>query len=203
MLMTNLRHDFIRTHVSDCDGANLDEIRHTFDGLDREATERFAAEEFPSDRVWIERFFDLRYRGQEHTVRTPMMADELEGGRLEPVIARFHDLHEQAYSFRQDDSVEIVNFHVVGWGQVDKPDFVPRTIAGADIGAADKGTRPVVFEGEGAVESRVFERGLLPTGATIDGPAVIEEPACTTIVCPSQRVTVDEFANLVITEVAA
>lgn len=203
MLMTNLRHDFIRTHVSDCDAANLDEIRSIFVELDREATEQFVAEEFPQDRVWIERFLDLRYRGQEHTVRAPIRADELEGSQLESVIARFHDLHEQAYSFRQDDPVEIVNFHVVGWGRVDKPDFVPRTIAGADIEAADKGTRPVVFERERTVESRVFERGLLPTGATIEGPAVIEEPACTTIVCPLQRVTVDEFGNLVITEVAA
>jgi len=203
MLMTNLRHDFIRTSVSDCDAAELDEIRRTFGELDREATEQFVAEEFPEDRVWIERFLDLRYRGQEHTVRVPILAEELEGGRLEPVVARFHDLHEQAYSFRQDDPVEIVNFHVVGWGRVDKPDFVPRAIAGTDIEAADKGTRPVVFEGEGAVESRVFERGLLPTGETIEGPAVIEEPACTTIVCPSQRMTVDEFGNLVITEVAA
>ncbi len=203
MLMTNLRHDFIRTHVSDCDAANLDEIRSIFAELDREATEQFVAEEFPEDRVWIERFLDLRYRGQEHTVRAPIRADELEGSQLESVIDRFHDLHEQAYSFRQDDPVEIVNFHVVGWGRVDKPDFVPRTIAGADIEAADKGTRPVVFERERTVESRVFERGLLPTGATIEGPAVIEEPACTTIVCPLQRVTVDEFGNLVITEVAA
>ena len=99
--------------------------------------------------------------------------------------------------------MEIVNFHVVAWGRVDKPGFVPRTIAGADIETADKGTRPVVFEGEGTIESRVFERGFLPTGTVIEGPAVIEEPACTTIVCPSQRVTVDEFGNLVITEVAA
>jgi len=203
MLMTNLRHDFIRTHVSDCDAANLDEIRRTFAELDREATEQFVAEEFPKERVWIERFLDLRYRGQEHTVRTPIMAEELESGCLEPVVARFHDLHEQAYSFRQDDPVEIVNFHVVGWGRVDKPDFVPRIVEGADRDAANKGTRPVVFEGEGTVESRVFERGLLPTGETIEGPAVIEEPACTTIVYPLQRVTVDEFGNLVITEVVA
>ena len=203
MLMTNLRHDFIRTRVLDCAAANLDEIHYTFAELDREASEQFVDEEFPKDRVWIERFLDLRYRGQEHTVRTPILAKELENSRLEPVVARFHELHDQAYSFRQDDPVEIVNFHVVGWGRVDKPDFVPRMIEGADRKAADKGTRPVVFEGEGTVESCVFERSLLPTGETIQGPAVIEEPACTTIVLPLQRVTVDEFGNLVITEVAA
>jgi len=203
MLMTNLRHDFIRTHVCDCNAANLGAIRTTFSELDCEAGEQFIAEELPKDRIWIERFLDLRYRGQEHTVRVPIRAEELEGGNLDAVIERFHDLHEQSYSFRQDDPVEIVNFHVVGWGRVDKPEFVPQAIDGANRVAAEKGTRPVVFEGEGSMESCVYERGLLPTGETINGPAVIEEPACTTIVCPSQRLIVDEFGNLVITEVAA
>jgi len=203
MLMTNLRHDFIRTRVSDCDEEHLREIRDTFDELGREASGRFVAEKVATDRVWIERFLDLRYRGQEHTVRTPIRPEELDDGLLAPVIARFHDLHEQAYSFRQDDPVEIVNFHVVGWGRVDKPEFLPRAAGGASRAAAEKGTRSVVFEGEGAVESRVFERCLLPIGEVVEGPAVVEEPACTTIVCPSQRLTVDEFGNLVITEVAA
>lgn len=203
MLMTNLRHDFIRTRVCDCDTGNLESIRATFDELDREAGEQFVAEELSPERVWIERFLDLRYRGQEHTVRTPIRAEEIDGGSLDPLIERFHDLHDQAYSFRQDDPVEIVNFHVVGWGRVDKPEFAPHAIEGACRSAAEKGARPVVFEGEGSVDSRVFERGLLPIGETIEGPAVIEEPACTTIVCPSQRVTVDEFGNLVVTEVAA
>jgi len=203
MLMTNLRHDFIRTRVCECDAAHLDAIRETFSELDREAGDQFVAEQLPADRVWIDRFLDLRYRGQEHTVRTPVRSEELDEGELGSLIARFHDLHDQAYSFRQDDPVEIVNFHVVGWGRVDQPEFAPHEIAGASRAAADKGARQVVFEGGKSVESRVFERGLLPTGETIEGPAVIEEPACTTIVCPSQQATVDEFGNLVITEVAA
>jgi len=58
----------------------------------------------------------------------------------------------------------------------------------------------VVFEDAGAVPSRVFERDLLPVGEPIVGPAVVEEPACTTIVCPDQRAVVDRFGNLVITE---
>ena len=203
MLMTHLRHDFIRTRVCACDPAGLEAIRATFAELDREAGDRFVDEALPAERVWIERFLDLRYRGQEHTVRTPIRAEELDGGTLDPVVVRFHDLHEQAYSFRQSDPVEIVNFHVVGWGRVDKPMLAQRRSAEASLAAAGKGIRPVVFENEGSVDSHVFERGLLPTGEAIEGPAVIEEPACTTIVCPSQWVTVDGFGNLVIVEVSA
>jgi hypothetical protein len=38
----------------------------------------------------------------------------------------------------------------------------------------------------------------LPTGADLEGPAVIEEPAASTVVFPGQRLRVDEFGNLVI-----
>jgi len=198
MLMTDLRHDFIRTHILPCETDRLDEIRREFERLEREAAAQYAAEGFPPERVSIDRLLDLRYRGQEHTVRTPIEAIELEAGRLADVATRFHDLHEQAYSFRQDDPIEIVNFHVTAWGSVGKPTVLQHKRGSADETRAAKGSRLVVFEGEGAVRSDVYERSLLPVGRTIAGPAIIEEPACTTIVYPDQRATVDEYGNLVV-----
>ncbi len=203
MLMTNLRHDFIRTRLMSCDPSQISQIAAAFSELEGEAQQQFRDEEFPLERVWVERFLDLRYRGQEHTVRTPVPEGALkDAAEFNLLIEKFHELHEQAYSFRQDDPVEIVNFHVVGWGQVDKPAFTPLTNDGRSLERAFKGERPVDFEDTGTVQSAVYERGLLPTGVKINGPAVVEEPACTTIVCPQQAMTVDRFGNLVITEVA-
>jgi len=201
MLMTNLRHDFIRTRVTPCDEGALPEIRDVFGELEGVANAQFEAEGFPLQRTSISRYLDLRYRGQEHTVRTPVGPDELRADRIDGVIVQFHELHELAYSFRQDDPVEIVNFHVVGWGQVDKPEFRPLSDDGREETDARKGDREVVFEEFGSVMSRVYERSGLPTGARIDGPAVVEEPACTTIVYPDQRLDVDPYGNLVIAEV--
>ena len=48
---------------------------------------------------------------------------------------------------------------------------------------------------------RIYERDLIPLHQAIIGPAIIEEPDCTTVVCPAQQVTVDLYGNLVITEV--
>jgi len=203
MLMTNLRHDFIRTRLMPCSASQISQITVAFSELEDEAQQQFRDEEFPLERVWIERFLDLRYRGQEHTVRTPVPADALrDASQFGLLIEKFHELHEQAYSFRQDDPVEIVNFHVVGWGQEDKPSFAPLANGGRSIERAFKGERPVDFEEVGTVQSKVYEREILPTGIRINGPAVIEEPACTTIVCPQQEMTVDRFGNLVVAEVA-
>jgi len=201
MLMTDLRHDAIRTRVIACESERMKEICDTFRELEDETAARFEAESFPAERVSIERFLDLRYKGQEHTVRTPVAAGDLSEGLLETVVDAFHWLHDQAYSFRQDDPVEIVNFHVVGWGAVDHPRIAPLDARDRMLSAARKGERPVIFEGSGALTGSVFERDLLPIGGLIEGPAIVEEPACTTIVCPGQRLSVDEYGNLVISEV--
>jgi len=200
MLMTDLRHDYIKTYVMPCDGGHLREIDATFSALERAARAQFEAELFTPERVLIERSLDLRYKGQEHTVRTPVSTLDLNDVGITSAIAAFHDLHDQAYSFRQDDPVEIVNFHVVGWGKVDHPDIAPVATDGRDLASAAKEERSVVFEEHGALASRVYERNLLPPGESIEGPAIVEEPACTTIVCPDQHVCVDEYGNLVITE---
>ncbi|HIP98932.1 TPA: hydantoinase/oxoprolinase family protein [Candidatus Bipolaricaulota bacterium] len=202
MLMTNLRHDFIRTHVMPCEDERLSEISHIFAQLQGEAKRQFQQEGFPLQKVWIERFLDLRYKGQEHTVRTPVSEDSLTDGNLGFVIEKFHELHEQAYSFRLDDPVEIVNFHLVGWGEVEKPELKPLEREGRDMDRAFKGERQVYFEELGMVPSKIYERDLIPPGDPILGPAIIEEPACTTVVCPDQQVVVDERGYLVITEVA-
>ena len=202
MLMSDLRHDYIKTHVMPCDDNQLREIDETFSVLERAAKAQFRAERFAPERVSIERSLDLRYKGQEHTVRTPVSAFDLNDVGVAPVIAAFHGLHDQAYSFRQDDPVEIVNFHVVGWGTVYHPDLPPAEIDGRDLTSAAKEERSVVFETHGALSSAVYERDRLPLGEPINGPAIVEEPACTTIVCPDQRAHVDEYGNLVIKETA-
>ena len=63
---------------------------------------------------------------------------------------------------------------------------------------AFKGTRDVDFDELGRHESRIFERALLGAGAELEGPAVIEEPAASTVVFPGQRLRVDELGNLIV-----
>jgi N-methylhydantoinase A len=55
----------------------------------------------------------------------------------------------------------------------------------------------VVFEGTGAVEAAVYDRARLLQGNVIDGPAIIEEAASTTVVEPGDRVTVNEYGHLI------
>ena len=57
-----------------------------------------------------------------------------------------------------------------------------------------------VYMGErhGFLDTPVYRRADLPPGAKLDGPAIIEEPASTTVVLPNDHVEVAQTGELVI-----
>ena len=53
-------------------------------------------------------------------------------------------------------------------------------------------------EYEDFVPCSVYDRYLLPVGATCPGPAIVEERECTVVIGPGAQANVDEEQNLVI-----
>jgi N-methylhydantoinase A len=59
--------------------------------------------------------------------------------------------------------------------------------------------RPVYFSPrEGWHQTRVYQRSTLCWGSVIEGPALIEEYASTTVIFPGDHLKVDRFGNLII-----
>ncbi|MFD2053691.1 hypothetical protein ACFSQT_11490 [Mesorhizobium calcicola] len=54
------------------------------------------------------------------------------------------------------------------------------------------------FEGKGFVDCAVFDRSKLAAGATIAGPAIIEERESTIVAGPNTFINVDDHFNVVI-----
>jgi N-methylhydantoinase A len=75
------------------------------------------------------------------------------------------------------------------------PKFMPR---GGRLADALRGRRPVWFDGE-TVDCPVYQRERLDVGLSFEGPAVLEQFDCTTIICPGQGARVDEWKNLIVT----
>jgi N-methylhydantoinase A len=61
--------------------------------------------------------------------------------------------------------------------------------------AAMRGKRPVYFDGRFRTTS-IYDRALLLAGNRIEGPALIEEYASTTVLWPGDRLEVDPYGNL-------
>ncbi len=92
---------------------------------------------------------------------------------------------------------EVVNLRVIATGLVPKPEMKEAT-RGGDIKDALKKPRKVWFKDVGFVEASIYERNLLPTGGTFDGPAIVEQPDTTTVIPPGSHCKVDRFGNIVI-----
>jgi N-methylhydantoinase A len=198
MLMTDLRADWIRTGVLRSDEIEVDTLTAIWVELEDAALRYFEEEGLERERIRFTRSADLRYKGQEHTVQVPIRGATLGTGDLGVIDRRFHELHEQQYTFRLDAPIEFVNFHLTAFGAVEKP-MLPRVPAGArDPVAARKGERVVDFDELGRHQAAIYERSELGSGAHIEGPAVIEDPAASTVLFPGQRLDVDEWGNLIL-----
>lgn len=70
------------------------------------------------------------------------------------------------------------------------------TPGGAGGSGQPQGRRLVDFDESGRLETTIYERAEHISGASVTGPAEIEEPASTSVVYPGQRVTLDSLGNL-------
>ena len=197
MLMSDLRHDLVQTRFIRAAEAELGELTTLWKDLERRMLDIFAGERVEPERVTFVRTADMRYGGQEHTVNVPVPGGDLVEADRREIESRFHDVHEQLYTFRQDSPVEFVNFRVTGFGVVEKPKL-QRLKANGNADSPLKGTREVEFDELGRNESAIYERARLGAKAEIEGPAIIEEPAATTVVFPGQKLRVDDYGNLII-----
>jgi len=196
MLMTDLRQDFIRTLIRQADQIETAELTSFFTDMEAQAMDLMREQSISEDRIMFQRFADMRYVGQEHTVKVPIPNGGIESKHMPEISEKFHQLHEQAYTFRLESPLELVNYHLIAFGVVEKPELNRVDDDGLSLEAARKGKRRVNFDELGFHESPIYERDLLPVREAVQGPMVIEEPASTTVVFPDQRVVRDEYGFL-------
>ena len=150
--------------------------------------ERDAQAELSEPATSVQRYLELRYQGQEHTLEIPVPAA---GDLLAGLVEEFNRRSEREYAFSLDAPLEVVAARVelavqgiaVPW-VADDNDDVPRH---------PTGTRVVDFDRHGGLlEAVVRDRRSLTVGEVVAGPCVIEEAASTTLVLPGQTVRRDE-----------
>jgi N-methylhydantoinase A len=196
MLTTDLRRDYIQTHVRRTDSLDLGQINARYAAMEEEGVTAYAREGFDHDQLLCVRAADMRYRGQEHTVRVPVMGGTLTETDLREMDQRFHAEHERQYTFQLKSAMEIVNLHVTVFGRVKKPRRAPlATLPGPPVPIR---RRVVDFDEQGHQETSIYARGRLGAEARILGPAIIEEAASNTVVYPGMSVEVDAWGNLMV-----
>lgn len=199
MLMTDVRHDYIQTSIRRMNEVSAEELTAMWEGLLKQAEQQFGKEGVEPSQVVYHFIADMRYMGQEHTVKVNVPAIPWTDSLKEEIISRFHDTHEHFYTFRLPDTpTEIVNLHLVGYGRLNKPDLAHIEAQTNPVETARKEIRKVYFTEDGWLDTPVYDREKLGSGAAFDGPVIIEETAASTVVAQGQKVTVDTYGNLII-----
>lgn len=199
MLMTDLRHDYIQTFIRRVEGIDFDELNKTLGNQEASAIDQYKKEGVKEESILFSRFVDLRYVGQEHTVKVPVPNGQISNANMKQVIRKFHEAHEQLYTFKLEESpTEIVNLHLIALGSVKKPELAKLENVGGTLQGALIEVRPVLFEEHGWIDTNVYNRNKLSPNAVMEGPVIVEEQSASTVVYPGQTVTVDAYGNLII-----
>ena len=201
MLMSDLRRDYIRTKPTTLTDAVAEEIASIFQSMEAEAMAAYTEEEVTSDRVRFERFADMRYAGQEHTVQIPLASDWTPAQGTRALVTKFAEEYEHKFGYRLDNAVEVVSYYLVAYATVDRPDLKPIPV-GDNAEQARKASRDVDFDTHGVHQTDIYDREQLGAGVTVPGPAIVEESGGTTVIFPGQQARVDRFGNLHITTTA-
>jgi N-methylhydantoinase A len=203
LICTDVVHDYIRSELKPLADVDADRVEAVFDTLEAKARAELDAEGLSATDARYARELDLRYTGQGYELRTPLdglftgrvTADTLAGART-----RFDERHAQIHGHSaKDRPVEIVSYRLRL--RVGVPKFEQREERSSSPRSAEqarKGERTVCFDGARATPSTLYERDRLDPGATLSGPAIIEQFDATTAIPPGWHATVDGFRNLVL-----
>jgi N-methylhydantoinase A len=201
MLFSDLRYDYVRTWFTRLADASFDAIDELYEAMIAEGRAALESSDVKPARVAVARAADMRYVGQEHPVTIELPPELFRRRDRAGIKARFDEVHRQRYgTSAPEEPAEIVSLRATVTGVMKKP--APERIergGRAPSAAARRGTRGAYFAELGkTVRTPTFLRAALRAGNRIEGPALVEEHASTTVVLPGDKLRVDEFGNLVI-----
>ena len=186
----DLRRDFVRSLRVELTADSAASAQAAFEALQADGNAWLDAE-LPdiADRR-AERSADMRYKGQAYELRVAIDPEADAATYAEA----FHREHERIYGFRDTAaSIEVgtIRLAMIGAGQP-----VTASIAAGD-GDALRGTRNIYVKGTWR-EADIFARGELSAGATLEGPAIVEQAETTTVILPGWGAAVDAQGNLIL-----
>ncbi len=199
--IADLRQDFVETWNVLLDDLDADALRSAIDRLSATGTETVRGAGVTLERVDTVVELDMLYVGQTHTVAVPIDAASGKPVDTDAVRSAFGAAYDATYGrLLSGIAMRIMNLRVAVIGR--RPRFDLSLLA-PDAGAAAQnavlGTRPVYVDGAWH-EATIVDRLALPAGATIDGPAVLEQSDTTILIEPGLTGEVDAYGNVLIGE---
>ncbi|MCX7311128.1 MAG: hydantoinase/oxoprolinase family protein [Alphaproteobacteria bacterium] len=201
-VLADLRHDLVQTLNVVLDGLDDAGIERRMRAAGEQASSVISGAGIAVERIDVQYELDMHYVGQTHTIPVPLPVVMRDGsfGMSEALV---QSAFEAAYlgSFSRllpGLAMRIVSLRVAAIGRrpaFDFSVFAPGPAASLD--KAEIGSRQVWFDG-GWRDTAVWSRLELPVGATVSGPAILEQPDATTVIEPGFAARIDRLGNLIV-----
>lgn len=200
MLMSDLRHDYVRTYKVSMEQIDMGRINELFEEMKKEGIKTLLSEGIEEKAIKLLYSLDLRYIGQYHEVEIPVPARILYPEDLPEITENFHIRHDELFGYLEKDApVELINLRVMAIGITVKPKFPKSEFLGEDSSKALKDRRKVFFSSSKGYElTPVYDGIKMGYGNVIHGPAIVEVPTTTIVVTPEYSLTCDEYKNYVL-----
>jgi len=203
MLVADIRHDIVHTDVmkigdKQTAAAHIDDI---FNGLEKRLQDTFKSERIDISTVSTIRYGDMRYYGQEHTIKVPLMSGKITSKEIGEIEERFIEAHRREYGFiLENDPVEMVNFHVAGLSKVKRPSLQKLSEKGRSMAKALKEEREVYLGRDKRTRKLpIYQKDRLPLNKPLKGPAIVEEITSTIVITEGFKAIVDKYGNVILT----
>jgi len=186
MLATDLRYEFVRTHVGEVQRVGAAELRRLFAEIEAEGRRRLAAAF--SGPVSVRRSVDMRYGEQIFEIAVPLDGLDVNAPDLmEQIVERFHRRHEELYTYSAPgQEVVLVNARLAVVGEL--PTLPAEPVIEAAGAVRPQGGRRVYLDTW--LDVPVYNLDTLPPGHEVKGPAVFESATTTVVVRNGERVLV-------------
>jgi N-methylhydantoinase A len=193
MCSAQARHDWVQDIGAILDQKLLPEIENAVASLKKRTLARLAADGFSEEAVACEVSLDLRYVGQRAPLTVGFSATRWDESGIR---SAFEARHAREFGFMQPGGrIEVVSIRLIATAMLGRVELASQALSVEEFAAAD---RRKVWVGPAAdwQHISVFDGDRLPAGATLKGPALIEDAAATTLVGEGDSVSVDASGNL-------
>ena len=199
LLTSGLRRDWVKTTLMPASPQSALALDRQFRALEAQA-EGWLAEVLPDTiRSTTLRSVAARYRGQDFELSVSIPPGTGGESAIAAAVSGLHDAHARHYGYAlREHSIDIVDIAVTALAEIP----APPTPAAAPKSATPipAGRRALSLHPRGdAVDAPVYDRRHLTPGASIDGPAIIEQYDSTVFLPPRGRAAVEPDGTLRLT----
>ncbi|MGC9090144.1 MAG: hydantoinase/oxoprolinase family protein [Fervidicoccaceae archaeon] len=198
LLATDIRHDALKTDIMPLREEEAGRIEENFEELETSLKKIFVGEGLGEREIVFVRYADLRYYGQEHTVKVRIPFERIGKDEINKIKAIFHEEHRREYEFElPDNPIEIVNFHVTAYALVKKVKLTEELQEKyRSVDEAITGERSVFIDGK-REKLPIYSKLMIPQETEIRGPAVVEDPTSTILLLEGMYLRKDKYGNLI------